>query len=288
MSVVGIIGGSGLYQLDNFVFSEELKINTPFGYPSDHIVTGNVGSIKIAFLPRHGRGHIFTPTEVNYRANIYAMKKIGVERIISVSAVGSMKERIIPGKTLLIPNQFIDLTKKRDNTFFGNGIVAHIPFSDPVCPVLSQIIYETGNELGYDMMKDGTYLNIEGPQFSTKAESLLYKSWGVDVIGMTNATEAKLAREAEICYSSINVATDYDCWKYDEDVVSVDVIIERLRDSLKAVKKILRKTIESLPEDRSNCICKHALKNAIITDPERIPSDTKKNLSILIDKYMEK
>jgi len=288
MAVTGIIGGSGLYQLDNFVFSDKIKVKTPFGLPSDEIVIGNVGDKKVAFLPRHGTGHIFTPTEVNYRANIYALKKVGVDRIISVSAVGSMKEKIVPGQTLLLPDQFIDLTKNRINSFFGNGIVAHVSFADPVCSVLSQTIHDAGLRLGYEIIRGGTYLNIEGPQFSTKAESLLYKSWGVDVIGMTNATEAKLAREAEICYSSINIATDYDCWKYDEEAVSVDAIVKRLLSSIEDVKKILKKTIEMLPDKRDNCLCESSLKDAIITDWKKVPKETLENLSLLINRYMEK
>ena len=287
MALIGIIGGSGLYELNNFVFDEKIKVDTPFGKPSDEIVTGKISGKEIAFLPRHGRGHIYNPTEVNYRANIYALKKIGVERIISVSAVGSMKESIVPGRTLILPDQFIDMTKHRISTFFEKGIVAHVPFAEPVCPELSEIIFSAGKELGYDIVKGGTYINIEGPQFSSRAESVLYKSWGVDVIGMTNATEAKLAREAELCYTSINVPTDYDCWKDDEESVSVEVVIKRLIDSLENVKKILEKVIPGIPEKRDRCSCGRMLENAIITEKSKIPSDTKKTLSVIIDKYME-
>ncbi len=282
---IGIIGGSGLYEMEEFTKEAEIEISTPFGMPSDKIVIGTLKDRKIAFLPRHGKGHRILPHEINYRANIFAFKKLGIKWIISVSAVGSMKEKIKPGD-FVIPNQFIDLTKKRINTFFGEGIAAHVAFADPVCPVLSQLIANAARNLNYTVHYGGTYICIEGPQFSTRAESQLYRSWGVDVIGMTNAPEAKLAREAEICYATIAMATDYDCWHESEEDVSVEAVIKTLMENVAKAKKLISNVVDKIPEER-NCICKNALKDAIMTPKDKIPLETLRNLEPIISKYIK-
>jgi 5'-methylthioadenosine phosphorylase len=240
--------------------------------------------VKVAFLPRHGKGHRIQPSSLNSRANIYGMKKLGVQWIIGVSAVGSMKESIHPGE-MVIPNQFIDQTKGRPNTFFNDGIVGHISFADPVCPVLSQILFEAGKEAGATVHKDGTYICIEGPQFSTRAESRLFRTWGVDIIGMTNLPEAKLAREAEICYATIAFATDYDCWHDVAGDVSIGEVLRILAQSTKIAKSAIRHAIKHLPEKRE-CLCAHALKYALITGKKSIPEKTKKDLEPIIGKYL--
>ena len=285
MIKIGVIGGSGVYKLENLKVIEEKEISTPFGNPSDKIVIGELKNIKIAFLPRHGVGHRLLPSEVNYRANIYAMKLLGVEYLISISSVGSMKGEIHP-EDIVLPDQFIDLTRKRESTFFGEGIVAHIQFSQPTCPRLRKIIYDSAKNAGYRVHDGGVYVNIEGPQFSTYGESLAYRSWGVDVIGMTNATEAKLAREAEMCYATINLVTDYDCWKSDEEEVSVELVIQRFNSNIKKAKKILEDIIDKIITDRSNCLCANALENAIITAREKIPEETLEKLKPIIGKYI--
>ncbi len=282
---IGIIGGSGLYEMEEFTKEAEIEISTPFGMPSDKIVIGILKDRKIAFLPRHGKGHRILPHEINYRANIFAFKKLGIKWIISVSAVGSMKEKIKPGD-FVIPNQFIDLTKKRINTFFGEGVAAHVAFADPVCPVLSQLIADAARNLNYTVHYGGTYICIEGPQFSTRAESQLYRSWGVDVIGMTNAPEAKLAREAEICYATIAMATDYDCWHESEEDVSVEAVIKTLMENVAKAKKLISNVVDKIPEER-NCICKDALKDAIMTPKEKIPLETLRKLEPIIGKYIK-
>jgi len=282
--VVGVIGGSGLYEMEGLEDVQTVSLTTPFGEPSDSFVVGHLEGVKIAFLPRHGRGHRISPSALNFRANIYAMKLLGVQWIIGVSAVGSMKESLHPGD-MVIPNQYIDRTIHRQNTFFSDGIVCHISFGDPVCPVLSQILFQAGKEAGATVQKDGTYLCIEGPQFSTRAESRLYRTWGVDIIGMTNLPEAKLAREAEICYSTIAFVTDYDCWHEEAEDVSVGEILRILAQSTKIAKSAIRSAVKHLPEKRE-CICATALKYALITAKKYIPEKTKKDLEPIIGKYL--
>jgi len=282
--MVGVIGGSGLYEMEGLEDVQTISLTTPFGDPSDSFVVGRLEGVKIAFLPRHGRGHRISPSSLNFRANIYGMKMLGVLWIIGVSAVGSMKESIHPGD-MVIPNQFIDRTTRRVNTFFGDGIVGHVSFADPVCPVLSQILFQAGKEVGANVQKDGTYLCIEGPQFSTRAESRLYRTWGVDVIGMTNIPEAKLAREAEICYATIAFATDYDCWHETEEDVSIGEVLRILAQSTKIAKSAIRNAVRRLPENRE-CVCATALKHALITGKKFIPEKTKKDLEVIIGKYL--
>lgn len=283
--VIGVIGGSGLYEMEGLTGVREVKINTPFGEPSDAYITGSLGGVEMVFLPRHGRGHRYLPTEVNYRANIYGMKKLGVERIISVSAVGSMREDIEPGH-IVVPSQFYDHTKHRKSTFFGNGVVAHVGFADPVCHGLSDILVNAGEKTGAKMHRGGTYLCMEGPQFSTRAESGIYRGWGVDVIGMTNATEAKLAREAEICYATIALSTDYDCWHETEEDVTVEAVIAILMKNVEIAKKIIKEAVPKIPAKR-DCHCSEALKNAIMTKAELIPEKTKQDLELIIGKYVK-
>lgn len=282
--IVGVIGGSGLYEMEGLEDVQTVSLTTPFGQPSDSFVVGHLEGVKIAFLPRHGRGHRISPSALNFRANIYAMKLLGVQWIIGVSAVGSMKETIHPGN-MVIPNQFIDRTTGRPSTFFNDGIVGHISFADPVCPVLSQILFQAGKEVGATVQKDGTYLCIEGPQFSTRAESKLYRTWGVDIIGMTNLPEAKLAREAEICYATIAFVTDYDCWHQEAGDVSIGEVLRILAQSAKIAKSAIRNAVKHLPEKRE-CICATALKYALITGKKMIPEKTKKDLEPIIGKYL--
>jgi 5'-methylthioadenosine phosphorylase len=283
--VVGVIGGSGLYEMEGLEEVQTVSLKTPFGDPSDSFIVGRLEGVKVAFLPRHGKGHRISPSCLNSRANIYGMKMLGVQWIIGVSAVGSMKESIHPGD-MVIPIQFIDLTKGRPNTFFSDGIVGHIGFADPVCPVLSQILYQTGKDIGATVHKDGTYLCIEGPQFSTRAESMLYRTWGVDIIGMTNLPEAKLAREAEICYSTIAFSTDYDCWHDTAEDVSVSEILRILAQSTKTAKSAIRVAVQKLPEERK-CVCATALQYALITGKKHIPEKTKKDLEPIVGKYLK-
>jgi len=282
--IVGVIGGSGLYEMEGLEEVQTISLNTPFGAPSDSFVVGRLEGVKIAFLPRHGKGHRISPSSLNFRANIYAMKLLGVQWIIGVSAVGSMKESIHPGD-MVIPDQFIDRTTGRSSTFFSDGIVGHIGFADPVCPVLSQILFQAGKEVGATVHKDGTYICIEGPQFSTRAESRLYRTWGVDIIGMTNIPEAKLAREAEICYATIAFATDYDCWHQEAGDVSIGEVLRILAQSTKIAKSAIRNAVKHLPEKRE-CICATALKYALITGKKHIPEKTKKDLEPIIGKYL--
>jgi len=282
--VVGVIGGSGLYEMEGLEEVQATSLKTPFGDPSDSFIVGRLEGVKVAFLPRHGKGHRIQPSSLNFRANIYGMKMLGVQWIIGVSAVGSMKESIHPGD-MVIPNQFIDQTKGRPNTFFGDGIVGHISFADPVCPVLSQILFQAGKEVGATAQKDGTYLCIEGPQFSTRAESRLYRSWGVDIVGMTNLPEAKLAREAEICYATIAFVTDYDCWYEEAGEVSVREILRILAESTKTAKSAIRHAVKQLPEKRE-CLCSTALKYAFVTGKKYISQKAKKDLEPIIGKYL--
>jgi len=286
MSRIGIIGGSGLYKIEGFKEVKEVTVETPFGEPSDKFTIGNLEGKEVVFLPRHGVGHCISPSEVNYRANIYAMKKLGVERVISVTACGSLKEEIKP-LDFVVVDQFVDRTNQaRTMTFFEAGIVAHIAFAHPVCNLLSELVYEAGRSLKLNMHKSGTYINMEGPAFSTLAESNLYRSWGMDVIGMTNMPEAKLAREAEICYCSLACVTDYDCWHPQHESVTIDIVIQNLCKNVENAKKILSMVVRTLPEVRT-CSCKDALKYAIITDKKLIPAKVKKDLDIIIGKYIK-
>jgi len=281
---IGIIGGSGLYQMEGLSGIEEVGIETPFGSPSDRFIIGTLEGRRVAFLARHGRGHRLLPSEINFRANIYGMKKLGVEQIISASAVGSLKEEHRP-LDILIPDQFYDRTRNRSCTFFGDGLVVHISFAHPVCKRLAGVLGESGKILKVRVKKGGTYLCMEGPAFSTLAESNVYRSWGMDIIGMTNLQEAKLAREAEICYATLALVTDYDCWHPDHDAVTVDQIVAILAQNSKNAQELIRGAIRRLDGSRE-CKCDSALKSAILTDPAAIPAATKEKLRLLIEKYI--
>ncbi len=281
---LGILGGSGLYQMKEMSDIEEIKIDTPFGPPSDNIIVGTLSKKRVAFLPRHGRGHRYSPSDINYRANIFAFKKIGVSQIISASAVGSLKLEHKP-LDIVIPDQFVDRTTRRASTFFSDGIVAHVGFGDPVCRELSGIVRQAAVNAGVSVKFGGTYLNMEGPAFSTKAESNLYRSWGMDIIGMTNIQEAKLAREAEICYLTMAFVTDYDCWHQVEESVTVDMILDNLRKNVENAQKILKEVAKLVPEKR-DCTCHHALQNAIVTSPESVPAALKEKLAPIIGRYV--
>jgi 5'-methylthioadenosine phosphorylase len=281
---IGIIGGSGLYSMPGFEAQEEVVIKTPWGSPSDNYVLGTLGGKQVAFLARHGRGHRISPSELNFRANIWGMKSLGVERIISLSAVGSLKEEHRP-LDFVIPDQFFDRTRGRVSTFFGEGLVAHISFADPVCPQLAEVALRSCQAAGVAAKKGGTYLCMEGPAFSTKAESSVYRSWGMDVIGMTNLQEAKLAREAEICYVTIAMVTDYDCWHPHHDAVTVSDIIANLMKNAENAAKVVAAAVLEMPETRA-CKCGSALSHAILTERGAIPEDTKKKLDLLIGKYL--
>jgi 5'-methylthioadenosine phosphorylase len=282
---IGIIGGSGLYSMPGLVDVREVKQPTPFGDPSDPYVLGTLEGRKVAFLARHGRGHRLLPTELNFRANIYGLKQLGVERIVSVSAVGSLKEEHKP-LDFVIPDQFFDRTRHRVDTFFGEGIVAHIAFADPVCPELATVVEAACKKSRVTGNRGGTYLCMEGPQFSTKAESNVYRSWGMDVIGMTNLQEAKLAREAEICYVTVAMVTDYDCWHPHHDSVTVDQILAVLLKNAENAAQVVRQTVASMPTTR-NCKCGAALAHAILTDRDKIPAPTREKLKLILDKYLE-
>ena len=280
---IGIIGGSGLYSMPGFEAFEEAIIETPFGTPSDNFVVGTLAGRNVAFLARHGRGHRLSPSELNYRANIYGMKSLGVERIISLSAVGSLKEEHRP-LDFVIPDQFFDRTRGRISTFFGEGLVAHISFADPICPEAAEVVAAACQAAGVTTKKGGTYLCMEGPAFSTKAESNVYRSWGMDVIGMTNLQEAKLAREAEICYVTVAMVTDYDCWHEDHDAVTVSDIIANLMQNAENASKVVAGAVAKLPAART-CKCGSALSHAILTDRSLVPEATRRKLGILVDKY---
>jgi 5'-methylthioadenosine phosphorylase len=282
---IGIIGGSGLYDMADVTDRKEVTLTTPFGDPSGPYVLGTLRGKRVAFLARHGAGHRLSPSELNYRANIYGMKVLGVEYILSASAVGSLKQEYKP-LDIVIPDQFIDRTRGRISTFFGNGLVAHVGFAHPFCKVLSGIAHNSGLKAGATMHKSGTYVCMEGPQFSTMAESHLYRSWGADIIGMTNLQEAKLAREAEICYTTIALVTDYDCWHPEHDAVTVDMIIANLTQNAKTAQLIIATAVDGLPYART-CECASALKFALITRPEMIPMQTKKDLAPLVGKYLQ-
>ena len=280
-----IIGGSGLYDLEGIQDVQSVDISTPYGQPSDSIMVGSLDGVNVAFLPRHGRGHKINPTQVPYRANIYALKTLGVQRIISISAVGSLVEEL-PPRSLVIPNQLIDRTRQRNSTFFEDGIVAHVSLADPFCPRLSDLIYESVEGFDINFQKDATWVVMEGPAFSTRAESHLYKSWGAHIIGMTALPEAKLAREAEICYSAMAWVTDYDCWREDEEDVSVEIVIANLQHNVSASKDNLAKVIKR-SGGLESCVCNEALKFAIITDSTQINLENKNKLRPLLAKYLD-
>jgi 5'-methylthioadenosine phosphorylase len=279
-----VIGGSGLYQMEGLKKVRELHVETPFGKPSDKLITGKLSGVEMVFLPRHGRGHRWLPTEVNFRANIFALKKLGVERIISVSAVGSLRKEIAPGH-MVVPDQFIDRTTQRPSTFFGRGIVAHVSLADPFCPALSGQLLRAAQAARAVAHGGGVYLCMEGPQFSTRAESNLYRAWGADIIGMTNLQEAKLAREAEICFGTLAMATDYDCWNEEAGNVDIEHVLEILSNNVELAKKTIHNVIEAAPAMRS-CRCGSALKNAIITDRKKIPKKLRADLRPIVGKYL--
>lgn len=283
---IGIIGGSGLYQMPELKEIEEIEIQTPFGDPSDKFILGTIEGERVAFLPRHGVGHRFTPTEVPFRANIYAMKLLGVERILSASAVGSLQEKYAP-LDMVIPNQFFDRTRARarESTFFGDGIVAHVAFAHPVCKHLGDVLEESCNSAKVKAHRGGTYICMEGPAFSTVAESNVYRGWGMDVIGMTNLQEAKLAREAEICYATLALVTDYDCWHPGHNAVTVETVIEYLNQNVRNAQLIITTAVKNLSSQARDCKCGSALKNAIFTSPDLWPEATTRKLEAIIGKY---
>ena len=282
---IGIIGGSGLYNLKELEKVDKVQLDTPFGEPSSDFLTGEVHNIPVIFIPRHGLGHVLLPTEIPFRANIWGLKKLGVTHLISVGAVGSLKEEIIPGH-MVFPDQFIDLTRHRTSTFFGNGVVGHVQFGDPVCPKLSEKLVEAAQTVGATIHLGGTYICMEGPAFSSRAESLLYRSWGADVIGMTNAQEAKLAREAEMAFASIALATDYDCWHVSESEVNVEDIIKVMHENVETARRIIVETLRNLPPDFPNSQ-QDALKFALLTEKSKIPQKTRSDLDLLLKKYLD-
>ena len=283
---IAVIGGSGLYDIEGLKSVRRVPVRTPFGSPSDAITVGTLEGVGVAFLSRHGRGHRLNPSEINYRANIHALKSLGVTRVISVSAVGSMKESIRPGD-IVLPDQFIDLTKRRASTFFEGGMVAHVAFGDPICGVLARSLFSAGQQVGATLHRGGTYLCMEGPQFSTKGESRLYRQWGVDVIGMTNMPEAKLAREAELCYATMALVTDYDCWHETEEAVTVEAILETLHRNVALAKRIVQTVMPSLAAPRA-CACGQALDNAIVTDRRSVSAGAKKKVGLLTSRVVAK
>jgi 5'-methylthioadenosine phosphorylase len=281
---IGVIGGSGLYEMEGLTAIERKKVDTPFGAPSDEYVIGRLGDARMVFLPRHGRGHRIAPNEINFRANLHGMKQLGAEWIISISAVGSMQEHIRPGDMVIV-DQFYDRTKTRVATFFGDGVVGHVAFADPICKNLAKVLGDASEKVGARTHRGGTYLCIEGPQFSTRAESRIYRQWGVEVIGMTNLTEAKLAREAEICYSTVALATDYDCWHEGEADVTVDAVVATIKRNVETAKAIIREAAGRIPAER-NCGCPRAAENAIMTDRAAIPLAARERLQLLFGKYL--
>jgi 5'-methylthioadenosine phosphorylase len=283
---VGIIGGSGLYDMEGFRGAEPVDVETPFGAPSDHIMVGELDGRRVAFLPRHGRGHRILPSELNFQANVYALKVLGVERILSVSAVGSLKEQYAP-LHMVIPDQFVDRTYKRPSTFFGRGLVAHVAFAHPFCAGLSRTLVDACGAAGATAHAGGTYVCIEGPQFSTRAESELYRAWGMDIIGMTNLQEAKLAREAEICYATLAMVTDYDCWHPEHDSVTAEQIIGNLGKNAATAKAVLKAALVRLDKGPRACECATALKFALVTPGELVPDQVKRDLAPLIGKYIK-
>lgn len=285
MTKIGVIGGSGIYKIEGLELLRELKIKTPFGDPSDHYKIGKVAGVEVVFLPRHGSKHTISPSEINYRANIFGMKMLGVERLISVSAVGSLKRELRP-LDFVLPKQFVDRTNSgREMSFFKGGIVTHVSFAEPVCFELAKTIDETARELGLTIHLGGTYLNMEGPAFSTKAESNLYRSWGMDIIGMTNMAEARLAREAEMCFVTLAAVTDYDCWYESQESVTSEMVIANLMKNAENSKLLLKKSISKIARERI-CSCQDSLKYAIVTQKDAIPARIKKQLNPIIGKYM--
>ncbi len=285
-SVIGIIGGSGLYSIEGLKVIKEVRLKTPFGRPSDKYTLAEMQGKKVIFLPRHGRHHTISPSMINYRANIYGFKYLGAEKIISVSACGSLKDEIKP-LDFVVPDQFIDRTNQaRKSTFFSQGAVAHIGFSHPVCPDLAKVLYKAAKKAGVRVHLAGTYINIEGPAFSTLAESKLYRKWGADIIGMTNIAEAKLAREAEMCYATLAAVTDYDCWHKSHKTVTADMVIKNLTKNVQNAKKILKFAVGLIGKTPSKCSCSQALKYSLVTRPEYIPARTKQDLKIIIGKYL--
>jgi 5'-methylthioadenosine phosphorylase len=283
---IGIIGGSGLYEMEGVSGAREIVLETPFGPPSDRLVLGTLEGRSVAFLPRHGRGHRILPGEINFRANVYALKSLGVERILSVSAVGSLKEKYAP-MHMVVPDQFVDRTFDRPSTFFGKGLVAHVGFARPFCVDVSRVLVAASRTAGATVHEGGTYVCIEGPQFSTRAESELYRSWGMDIIGMTNLQEARLAREAEICYATLAMVTDYDCWHPDHDAVTVDQILHNLFTNAAMARAVLRAAVKELPAGARGCECASALSHALITAPELVPAEVKRDLFPIIRKYIQ-
>ena len=284
MKVIGVIGGSGLYQMSEIEGVREVEVKTPFGKPSDRLMRGRLGNVELAFLPRHGKGHRWLPTEINFRANIFALKKLGVERIISISAVGSLRQEIAPGH-VVVPDQFIDRTTQRPSTFFGRGLVAHVGLADPFCKDLSATLIDAARSEGAQVHGAGTYVCMEGPQFSTRAESHLYRSWGAHVIGMTNLQEAKLAREAEICFATLALATDYDCWNESAGDVEIEHVLTVLKNNVELAQRTIRRAVAKLAAPRA-CACASALKDAIITERARIPKKLRADLRPIIGKYL--
>lgn len=283
--MLGVTGGSGLYELPGLEQVRSQRVTTPFGDPSDEIVVGRLGGVEIAFLPRHGRGHTILPSEINFRANIHALKQLGVEFLVAVGAVGSLRADLSPG-AIVVPDQFIDRTVKRSSTFFGDGVVAHVSMADPVCAVLSGIVATAAESTGGHVHRGGTYICMEGPQFSTRAESHMYRQRGAAIIGMTNWQEAKLAREAEMCFASLSLVTDYDCWKEDEAAVAVEDILRILNENANRARRTVSAVAEALPE-RRDCSCPNALANAIITAPEYMPPGARSKLELIIGKYVK-
>jgi len=282
---IGILGGTGLYKIDGIEVIEEVDVKTPFGKISDPFIIGVLEGKKVAFLSRHGKGHRILPSEINYRANIYGFKMLGIERVISINSVGSLKEKIKP-RDIVLSNQFFDRTRRK-NSFFGEGIAAHISFAQPVCPELTKVLFDVGRELDLRIHRGGTYICIEGPAFSTKAESQIYRSWDCDVIGMTSATEARLCREAEICYATLSLVTDYDVWHEVEEPVSVEIILKNLKQNIHNASAIIKRTIATLQAHRSGeCECAQAMKNCIVTRSDLIPQEIKEKLRLIIGKYV--
>jgi 5'-methylthioadenosine phosphorylase len=286
---IGIIGGSGLYQMPELKDVEEVAIDTPFGKPSDSFIIGTLEGVRVAFLPRHARGHKLMPTELPFRANIYAMKLLGVERILSASAVGSLQEKYAP-MDMVIPDQFFDRTRARarESTFFGDGIVAHMAFAHPVCDQLGDFLESSCKNAEVNVHRGGTYLCMEGPAFSSKAESAVYRQWGMDIIGMTNLQEAKLAREAEICYATLALVTDYDCWHPDHDSVTIDAVVEYLNKNIRNAQLIIKDAVRQIAQSERGCECGSAMKNAIFTAPEYWPAETAQKLDAIIGKYSKR
>ena len=284
---IGIVGGSGLYGMEELEVREERPVETPFGSPSEVFVLGELRGRRVAFLARHGRGHRILPSELNFRANVWAFKSLGVERLISLSAVGSLRRRYEPTH-IVVPDQFIDRTRHRPDTFFGRGLAAHVAFADPICPALMEVCAERSEAAGATVHRGGTYVCMEGPQFSTRAESFLHRSWGADVVGMTNLQEAKLAREAEICYATLALVTDYDCWHEEEEDVTVDAVLAVLRRNARTAQAAVARIVEALPEERSSgaCPCANALEHALITDRAAIPASVRRDLAPIVGRLL--